>query len=330
MTSMSSTCPLLIRFKFGKIKQINVLLLVAYRVLEYASQYDATKIAVINIKDLDGVKNAINVITPDGAKIFQCISASTKNEWIDKFEMALKFNQLKKKKGAAPQPPSSNTKSKAAEAKMSKSATRSSVTSDSTVTTVSPSSTFGESDVPVINYGPDWVTTAHEEIHTLIAQRHFEDALALITKCEEYFAKDTVFFNASETIEKVRRDNGRRWNEFDENNFVCLLVQIKQLKSNLSTVLLDELDNCQTRSLHAALISSRRPLKLLADMNKAREACGALLKVCTSAIRASQRQARRNNLEISQLFFCDLAQVASEFLKIFHSQAACMSSTYTR
>lgn len=48
------------------------------RKLEYAAQYDATKIAVINIKDLDGVKNAINVILPEESKIFQCISATTK------------------------------------------------------------------------------------------------------------------------------------------------------------------------------------------------------------------------------------------------------------
>lgn len=169
--------------------------------LEYAAQYDATKIAVINIKDLDGVKNAINVITPDGAKIFQCISASTKSEWIDKFEMALKFHQLKKKKGPAPQPPGT-IKPKSIDIKLSKSATRSSVTSDAT--TLSPTSTIGEPDVPIVNYGPEWLTTAHEEIHTLIAQRHFEDALALITKCEQYFVKDSTFHNANEIIEKVR------------------------------------------------------------------------------------------------------------------------------
>lgn len=51
---------------------------IRFRKLEYAAQYDATKIAVINIKDLDGVKNAINVITPEEVKVFQCISASTK------------------------------------------------------------------------------------------------------------------------------------------------------------------------------------------------------------------------------------------------------------
>lgn len=107
---------------------------------------------------------------------------------------------------------------------------------------------------------------------------------------------------------------------------VVLSLQIKQLKNNLSNVLLFELSNCQSRSLHAALISARRPLRLLAEMSKAREACGTLLRVCTSAIRTSQRQARRNNLEISQLFFCDLTQVASEFLKAFSSQGACISS----
>lgn len=186
-----------------EINKFSYLIIVVHRVLEYASQYDATRIAVINIKDLDGVKNAINVITPDGAKIFQCISASTKNEWIDKFETALKYNQLKKKKGMAAKP-SPNVKTKPAEARISRSATHSSVASNSTVTTLSPTSTLGEQDMPMINNGPDWLTTAHEEIHTLIAQRHFEDALALIIKCEEYFTKDSAFFNSSETIDKVR------------------------------------------------------------------------------------------------------------------------------
>lgn len=87
-------------------------------------------------------------------------------------------------------------------------------------------------------------------------------------------------------------------------NLLCEL-QVKNLKNELSNVLLDELSKCQTRSLYAALISSRIKLKLLADMNKEREACETMLK-CTAAIRSSQRQARRNNLEISQLFFCDL------------------------
>lgn len=113
---------------------------------------------------------------------------------------------------------------------------------------------------------------------------------------------------------------------FCRNSIGFCELQVKDLKNELSSVLLDELSKCQTRSLYAALISSRVKLKLLADMNKEREACGTMLKVCTAAIRSSQKQARRSNLEVSQLFFCDLAQVASEFLKAFKNKGACMSS----
>lgn len=48
------------------------------RKLEFLTQYDPTKIAVINIKDLDGVRNAINIITPDGSKILQCVTVAAK------------------------------------------------------------------------------------------------------------------------------------------------------------------------------------------------------------------------------------------------------------
>lgn len=48
------------------------------RRLEFLAEYDPKKIAVINIKDLDGVRNAINIITPDGSKIFQSVTAAGK------------------------------------------------------------------------------------------------------------------------------------------------------------------------------------------------------------------------------------------------------------
>lgn len=159
---------------------------------------------MINIRDLDGVKNAINVITPDGAKIFQCISPSTKvyahqikritlnnmfnqqTEWIEKFEMSIKFNQLKPKKGPAPKPPTKLQQQKSL-------VDTKSITSD-----LSP-----DSQSVKINWGPDWLCMAPEEILAMIAQRHFEDALATITKCEEYFARDATFHNSVEIIDKV-------------------------------------------------------------------------------------------------------------------------------
>lgn len=148
---------------------------------------------------MDGVKNAINVITPEDSKIFQCISATTKNEWIDKFEVALKFNQIKKKKNQAPQPPSRPVS--AAETNVRKTATKTSLASSKTASITSTSS---EVEIPNVRYAPEWVVSAQEEIHTLIAQRHFGEALSLITKCEEFFAKDSSVHNATEIIQKVR------------------------------------------------------------------------------------------------------------------------------
>lgn len=256
--------------------------------LEFLTEYDTKKIAVINIKDLDGVnKNAINVFTSDGARIFQCVNSASKLEWIDKFEVAIKFNQLKHKKGPAPQPPTTlkfDRQQKSVDSEM-----------------LSP--TASEVVSIVEKLAPDWLASAPEEIQAEIAQRHFEDCLALVQKCEEYLAKDNSFRGAAEIGEKI-----------------------KGLKSTLSSVLMQELSNSQSRSLQAALRSSRRPLKLLVEMEKAREACGILLRVCSSAIRTSQRQARRNNLAVSELFFCDVAQVASEFLRAFSSKVSCTSA----
>lgn len=149
---------------------------------------------------MDGVKNAINVITPEEAKVFQCISASTKNEWIDKFEMALKFNQLKSKK-SQDRSKKPTPKKQPSDANMKQSMTQNSLVSQTTITSTS---TTGEAEVVNTRLAPEWMTNVQEEIHTLIAQRHFEDALTLITKCEEYFARDNAFQNANEMIQKVK------------------------------------------------------------------------------------------------------------------------------
>lgn len=217
------------------------------------------------------------------------------SEWIDKFEIAIKFNQqsvastVKSKKGKAPQPPAQLQRQKSLiETK--------SITSDATL---SPS----ENDSIVEYYAPEWLNSAPEEIQAEIAQRHFEDSLVLVQKCEEYLAKDNTFYNYNDINSKI-----------------------KSLKSSLSTVLLQELSSSQSRSLNAALRSSRRAVKLLVKMGRGREACGILLRVCSTAIRTSQRQARSNNLGVSELFFCDLAQVASEFLSCFSTQTACTSA----
>lgn len=260
--------------------------------LEFMNEYETKKLAIINIKELTGVKNAINIITADGSKIYQTINAAVKTEWIEKFEVSIKFTQpmsaAKSRKGPAPQPPKTLQKQKS-------SIDTRSISSD---VTLSPSAS-----IITENLAPEWLNSAPEEIQAEIAQRHFEDSLMLIQKCDDYIEKNPSFYSSEDISDKV-----------------------KSLKTILSSVLLHELSTAQCRDLQSVLRSSRRLLKLLVEMGKSREASSILLKVCTTAIRTSQRQARRNNLAVSELFFCDLAQVASEFLRAFQSQVACTSA----
>lgn len=120
------------------------------------------------------------------------------NEWIDKFEVALKFNQIRRKK-PTPLPPIKSLSSTKVHSEDS-TLTRASYSSDAVM---SPTSTTSEISIPNIKYAPDWLTAAPEEIQALIAQRHFEEALILIKASEEHFAKDNTFFNAKEIEEKV-------------------------------------------------------------------------------------------------------------------------------
>lgn len=216
----------------------------------------------------------------------------SQTEWIERLEVAFRFDQQKKtnKKGPAPQPPktkqSSQQKDSPSDAK-------------SLASELSP--TDSHAGKAVENYGPDWIHTANEEIQTLVAQRYFEDAQALIKRTQDYIAKDLSFVNAKQITEKV-----------------------KALETQLTDVLLQELSNCHCRNLQVTLRASRRSLKILVDIGRARQACGTLLKVATMALRTAQREARRNNSEISELFFCDLTQVACEFLTAFETQPACV------
>lgn len=214
--------------------------------------------------------------------------------------MAFRFDQQKKssKKGQAPQPPTKAAKNK-------NDATP--VTTPTKLNSLDLSPTDSVASKQIENHGPEWLTTASEEIQTLIAQRHFEDAQSLIKRSQDYLAKDKTVVNGLSIEQKI-----------------------KDLENNLTNVLLQELSNCHCRNLQVALKASRRCLKILVDMGKARQACGTLLKVCSVALRTSQREARRNNGEISELFFCDLAQVGCEFLSAFEQQPACVSGMYSQ
>lgn len=247
--------------------------------LEFMNEYDTKKIAVVNIKELTGVKNAINIITSNGSRIYQTINASARSEWIEKFEIAMKSNQnlnlkIKSKKGPAPQPPS-----------------------------LQKEGAFAVEKADTFQSIPEWIHTLSEEMQSEIAQRHFEECLASIQKCEVFIKQNPNSANAGETRDKL-----------------------KSLKAILADVLLNELSTTKKRDLQSVLRTSRRTLMLLVDMGKSRESSSIFLKVTSVALRMSQKNNRRNNLPVAELFFSDLAKIVSEFLRAFQSNEACIST----
>lgn len=238
---------------------------------------------------MDGVKNAINIITPDGSKIYQSITAAGKSEWIEKLEEAFRFDQQKKpKKGQAPQPPTR---------------TKQPPKADTVEKDQSPQSPTEPKSLEAET--PEWLSTASEEIQTLAAQRHFEDAQELIKRTQEF----------------MRSENRKKVHQAD-----AIELKVKQQEQKLIDVLIKELSNSHNRNLQIALRAAKRPLKILVEMGRYRQASATLLKVCTVSLRVAQREARRNNADISELFFCDLTQVACDFLTAFEQQPACVSS----
>lgn len=216
-------------------------------------------------------------MTIDGSRVFQCISAFAKKEWMEKFDFSVKFNQNKDKKD---------------QRKINYQKT--SIIKNTELSSFSI----------VEHVAPDWVLSASEEINAELAQRHFEESFIIIQRVEDFLVQNRVKIDI-QIVEEISE-------------------KMKNIKQKLATDLLKELSKIQSGNL--PIRTCRRPLRLLIEMGKSREACGNFLRVCTFSIRTSQRQARRNNITVSDLFFCDVAQVASEFLRAFKNHVACTSA----
>lgn len=220
-------------------------------------------------------------------------------------EEAFRFDQQKKsKKGQAPQPPGRQGKQQ--QQQQQQTSSKGATPEKQTPTTTSPPSDAQPKSLE--DETPEWLSTASEEIQTLVAQRHFEDAQSLIKRTQE-------FLRLAENTRKVLQAS-------------VIGEKMKQQEQQLTNVLIKELSNSHNRNLQIALRAARRPLRILVDMGRSRQASATLLKVCTVSLRVAQREARRNNAEISELFFRDLTQVACDFLRAFEQQPACVSGMF--
>lgn len=184
-------------------------------------QYEAQRVAVSRVRDRDAVRNVLNLLMPTGSNIYcQYADAETTLEWIKKFAEAARFNadaaaaaattgrtttsaqssaKKSSKKNAAPPPPPTAVAVPPGAAK---------VTSELALSPTDSMSSANISASPSTVYGPDWLMAAPEEILTMIAQRHFDETLQLITEAEAYMQKEAPFDGAAELAEKVSAERG--------------------------------------------------------------------------------------------------------------------------
>lgn len=234
------------------------------------AQYEAHRMAVSRVRDRETVRNVLNLLMPTGSNIYcQYASSEAKMEWIEKFADAARFNadanagsttaaavagtasaqssatKKSTKKNAAPAPPP---------------LTSTKVTSDLALSPDSVSSA-NMSASPSTIYGPDWLMAAPEEILTLIAQRHFDETLQLITEAEEYMQKDSQFEGAAELAEKVRCERGvssviSQLRTFFTQTFFSLNItrtKCKQRRSNIKKPI-SELCCCSNCPAHKVAV----------------------------------------------------------------------------
>ncbi|CAI9734539.1 Hypothetical predicted protein [Octopus vulgaris] len=263
--------------------------------------YELDSLAVVNVRDVDTVKNAFKILMFPDSRIYQTDSAKSKRQWLDILE------DSKKKKAAR-----DKQKKEAAMRLAEQQATvaHTSVSSE-------PSNPFEENSgvlqqqnaIENSVFNTDWLQELPEDSDMCIAQRDFEGAVDLVERVNE-FLKDCP--RTPEVKEfKARIDH-----------------RIKQLTEGL----MSELQVTPERSLRGGPRAARRAVTQLIRLGKSAQACELFLNNRSAIIKYNIRQLKfegSTTLYIKRLctgFFSSLAETGKEFMKAFPQNYGCYSA----
>ncbi|XP_076276534.1 exocyst complex component Exo84 [Lasioglossum baleicum] len=259
--------------------------------------YNLESLAVVNVRDLGTVKLAFKLLAFSDTRVFQCATATSKKEWLDKCEQAKKMKLAEDNPNGQAQ--NINTRSK--EEKMAPSRSMS-----------LDSNTLGVDDVDseLFEPPPEWMLEVAEDLDSCIAQRHFEEAFSLLEKAKTYL-KDCQMSPVLLDIQLKVNNRGR----------------------SLVDVLTKELEvSAETKSLQGGgLRSARRVVKLLIQLNRSAQACQLYLRLCTAVLRARLKRVKREGniapyaKQLSAIAFSNIVEIAKEFRKLFLQSTNCTS-----
>ncbi|CAD6204344.1 GSCOCG00009931001-RA-CDS [Cotesia congregata] len=260
--------------------------------------YNLQCLAVVNVKDLGSVKLAFKLLAFPDTRVFQCASAISKKEWLEKCEQAKKIRLLQE----CPLEPTNKQETQ----KEFTMLTSRSMSLDSHSLGVEEGDDSADSLEPL----PEWLSEVTEDLDSCIAQRHFEEAYNLFEKAMSYL-KATQTSQSIEIKKKI------------ENRGKCLVE-----------VLTDELElSIEAKSLQGGgLRSARRAVKLLIQLNRSAQACKIYLQLCNAALTSRLKRVKREGTvvpyvkQLSAIAFSNIFDMAKEFLKLFSPSMNCTSS----
>ncbi|CAD1478288.1 unnamed protein product, partial [Heterotrigona itama] len=258
--------------------------------------YNLESLAIVNVRDLGTVKLAFKLLAFSDTRVFQCATATSKKEWLDKCEQAKRTKLIEDNPNEATD---NDKRSKEEKATPSRSMSL-------------DSNTLGvdDEDTEYHEPPPEWMLEVAEDLDSCIAQRHFEEAYGLSEKAKAYL-KDAQPTPLLLEIQVKVNDRGR--------SLVDVLT--KELESS-----------AEAKSLQGGgLRSARRAVKLLIQLNRSAQACQLYLRLCGAVLKARLKRVKREGAtapyakQLGAIAFSNIVEITKEFLKIFPRSTNCTS-----
>ncbi|XP_017888870.1 exocyst complex component 8 isoform X2 [Ceratina calcarata] len=257
--------------------------------------YNLESLAIVNVRDLGTVKLAFKLLAFSDTRLFQCATATSKKEWLDKCEQAKRMKLAEDNSAVA-----TDKRSKEEKATMPSRSTS------------LDSNTLGidDEDTEYHEPPPEWMLEVAEDLDSCIAQRHFEEAYSFLEKAKMYL-KDAQTTPQLLEIQSKVNDRGRS------------LVEVLTKELELSA---------EAKSLQGGgLRSARRVVKLLIQLNRSAQACQLYLRLCSAMLKARLKRIKREGAtvpyvkQLSAIAFSNIVEVTKEFLSIFPQSTNCTS-----
>lgn len=259
--------------------------------------YNLESLAIVNVRDHGTVKLAFKLLAFSDTRVFQCATATSKKEWLDKCEQAKRAKLVEEN--------STDTLDEGEQGKDGKAAPSRSMSLDSNTLGMDEDDDSEYHEPP-----PEWMLEVAEDLDSCIAQRHFEEAYSLLERAKAYLKDAQTTPLLTEIQAKV-----------NERSRSLVSVLTKELESS-----------AEAKSLQGGgLRSARRVVKLLIQLNRSAQACHLYLRLCSAVLKARLKRIKNERTtvvyvkQLSAIAFSNIVEIAREFLKTFPQSTNCTS-----